>query len=244
MSHAVAQLHSPTLNMASPVTPAERALQPARVSRSPVELCCGAGVDAVKVARKHPRPCQARARVQRTYRLWCCSYPFFGLQGLLNSCDLNSAPPFPHARVACHPPQVRGCAQALDTTAHARRYRVCDMHLAAERVVVDRSTVQRYCRTCTSFHPLEAFDGAKRTCARQLKAQAMRYRERKEGRVVTIAVNLPSPELPQLHAMSAQQPVTLIEDLDFIFHHWFAENTAAGYCAAVRQHKSLLARGG
>jgi hypothetical protein len=34
------------------------------------------------------------------------------------------------------PPQVRGCAQALDTTAHARRYRVCAMHLEAERVVV------------------------------------------------------------------------------------------------------------
>ena len=106
---------------------------------------------------------------------------------------------------------------------------MCDMHLAAERVVVDSFTVQRYCRTCTSFHPLEAFDGAKRTCARQLKAHTMRYLERKEGRVAT-AKRLPSPEL---HAMVAQQPVTLIEDLDFLFHHWLAENTDAGYCAAV-----------
>ena len=112
---------------------------------------------------------------------------------------------------------------------HARRYRMCAMHLEAELVVVD-SSMQRYCRTCTSFHPLEAFDGAKRTCARQLKAQAMRYRERKEGRVAAIAANLPSPELPQLHAMAAQQPV--IEDLAFLFHHWFAENTDAGYRAA------------
>jgi hypothetical protein len=38
---------------------------------------------------------------------------------------------------------------------------------------------------------------------------------------VAIAANLPSPEMPQLHAMAAQQPV--IEDLDFLFHHWFAE---------------------
>ena len=96
-------------------------------------------------------------------------------------------------------------------------------------MVVDSFTVQRYCRTCTSLHPLEAFDGAKRTCARQLKAQAMRYLERKEGRVA-VAANLPSPEMPQLHAMAAQQPV--IEDLDLLFHHWFAENTDAGYRAA------------
>jgi hypothetical protein len=27
--------------------------------------------------------------------------------------------------------------------------------------------------------------------------------------------------------MAAQQPV--IEDLDFLFRHWFAENTDAGY---------------
>ena len=149
------------------------------------------------------------------------------------SCDLNSAPPFPHARVACRlpPPQVRGCAQALDMAAHARRYRVCAMHLEAERVVVDSTTVQRYCRTCSRFHPLEAFDGAKRTCARQLKAHAMRYLERKEGRVA-INLRIPSPELPQLHAMAAQHPVTLIEDLDFLFHHWFAENTDADYWAA------------
>ena len=114
--------------------------------------------------------------------------------------------------------------------AQARRYRVCAMHLEAEHVDVD-SSMQRYCRTCTSFHPLEAFDCAKRTCARQLKAQAMRYLERKEGRV-TIAANLPSPESPQLRAMAAQQPVALFEDLDFLFHHWFAENTDAGYRAA------------
>ena len=168
-------------------------------------------MDTVHTGGKVPRLCQAR--VQRAHRNMLIS---------------------PHRR-SLPPPQVRGCAQALDTTARARRYRVCAMHLTAERVVVDGGSspvVQRYCRTCTSFHPLEAFDGAKRTCARQLKAQAMRYLERKEGRVATIAANLPSPELPQLHAMAAQQPVTLIEDLDFIFHHWFAENTGAGYCAA------------
>ena len=56
-----------------------------------------------------------------------------------------------------------------------------------------------------------------------------RYLERKEGCVAT-AKRLPSPEL---HAMAAQQPVPLNEDLGFLFHPWLAENTAAGYCAAV-----------
>ena len=64
----------------------------------------------------------------------------------------------------------------------------------------------------------------------------MRYLERKKGRVATIEplppTNLRSPELPQLHAVAAQQPVTLNEDLDRLFHHWLAENTDAGYRAA------------
>jgi hypothetical protein len=106
---------------------------------------------------------------------------------------------------------VRGCAQALDTTAVAKRYRVCAMHLAAERVVVDSGSPERYCRTCTRFHPLEAFNGAKRTCARQLTAQTVRYRKRQAARVATAgmapAAHPPAPELPQLHVTEAQQPL-------------------------------------
>ena len=30
----------------------------------------------------------------------------------------------------------------------------------------------------------------------------------------------------------ATRPATLIEDLDFLFHHWFAESTDVGYRAA------------
>jgi hypothetical protein len=109
------------------------------------------------------------------------------------------------------------------------------MHLAAERVVVDSGcSLQRYCRTCTGFHPLEAFDGAKRTCARQLKAQAVRYLERQANREATAAtaaaVAHPAPVLPQLHATEAQQPslpVTPMDDLDVLFHHWLAEDVVA-----------------
>lgn len=94
------------------------------------------------------------------------------------------------------------------------------MHLAAERVVVDSGSPERYCRTCTRFHPLEAFNGAKRTCARQLTAQTVRYRKRQADRVATAgtapAAHPPAPELPQLHATEAQQPslpVTLPNDM-------------------------------
>ena len=116
---------------------------------------------------------------------------------------------------------------------------MCAMHLTAERVVVDGGSspvVQRYCRTCTSFHPLEAFDGAKRTCARQLKAQAVRYLERQANReataatATTAAAQHPALVLPQLHAMEAQQPslpVKQMDDLDVFFHHWLAEDAVA-----------------
>ena len=187
---------------------AQCALHPAAAPRS-VELSSGAGMDTVQTGGKVPRLCQAR--MQRVHR---------------NMLSPHRLPP----------PQVRGCAQALDTTAHARRYRVCAMHLTAERVVVDggSSPVQRYCRTCTSFHPLEAFDGAKRTCVRQLKAQAVRYVERQANREATAATAAaaahPALVLPQLHATEAQQPslpVTPMDDLDVFFHHWLAEDAVA-----------------
>ena len=62
------------------------------------------------------------------------------------------------------------------------RYRVCPMHLTAESVQLQPGgPLQRYCRTCSRWHNLIEFSGARRTCVRQLAAQAARYRERLAG---------------------------------------------------------------
>ena len=85
----------------------------------------------------------------------------------------------------CHVP---GCGAALSDSPNAPRYcfrfRICLMHLRAETVQLPAGP-HRHCQQCCAFHPLAAFSGAKRTCARRLAEQAARRRRGGGGALVS-----------------------------------------------------------
>jgi hypothetical protein len=78
--------------------------------------------------------------------------------------------------------QVAGCAQLLVGEVHGkeynRRYRLCQVHLRSEEVVLGDGVASRWCQTCSRWQPLAAFTGAKRSCAEQLSALRRRRRAR------------------------------------------------------------------
>ncbi|GBF90893.1 hypothetical protein Rsub_03748 [Raphidocelis subcapitata] len=74
--------------------------------------------------------------------------------------------------------QVDGCFCDLSTLRdYHQRYKICEYHLKVPSVMRD-SIPQRFCQQCGRFHPLEAFDGTKRSCRSRLHKHNERRRKR------------------------------------------------------------------
>jgi hypothetical protein len=61
-----------------------------------------------------------------------------------------------------------------------QRYKICEYHLKVPSVVRNNRQ-QRFCQQCGRFHPLEEFDGTKRSCRSRLLKHNARRRKREGG---------------------------------------------------------------
>ena len=109
-----------------------------------------------------------------------------------------------------------------------KRYRLCHLHLRSGEVAV-RGVASRWCQTCSRFHPLAAFQGAKRTCAAQLAALRLRRR----GRAATKRDATPAAAPPAAPA-SAVAPLPP--------RHARSSSTTASEATASERHASASAK--
>lgn len=66
--------------------------------------------------------------------------------------------------------QVPGCEILLASMkVYNQRCRVCQEHLLAGAVDFEEQGQKRFCQQCARFHPVEEFDGAKRSCRLRLE---------------------------------------------------------------------------
>ncbi|KAG1672795.1 hypothetical protein FOA52_002783 [Chlamydomonas sp. UWO 241] len=78
-------------------------------------------------------------------------------------------------RMVC---QVAGCGKDLSALKdYHQRYHVCEKHIKLPAIVKD-GRLQRFCQQCGRFHPLAAFDGARKSCREQLNKHNARRRRR------------------------------------------------------------------
>ena len=83
-------------------------------------------------------------------------------------------------RNLCH---IGGCGTDLtQLREYHQRFRLCDLHLKASAVLKD-GIAQRFCQQCGRFHPLDEFDGAKRSC----RARLLRHNARRRRKTVSSA---------------------------------------------------------
>lgn len=76
--------------------------------------------------------------------------------------------------------QVDGCKDDVSKLRDYNcRYKICETHLKASSVV-HQSIEQRFCQQCGKFHPIEAFDGSKRSCRARLDKHNARRRRQRE----------------------------------------------------------------
>ncbi|GBF91731.1 hypothetical protein Rsub_04035 [Raphidocelis subcapitata] len=74
--------------------------------------------------------------------------------------------------------QVDGCYGDLSGLRdYHQRYKVCEYHLKVPTLMRD-SIPQRFCQQCGRFHPLDEFDGNKRSCRSRLLKHNARRRKR------------------------------------------------------------------
>jgi hypothetical protein len=69
----------------------------------------------------------------------------------------------------------------LSTFYLLQRYKICPGHAKATQVILDGAAV-RFCQQCGRFHPLDSFEGNKRTCKAKLKVHNARRRHNKKAR--------------------------------------------------------------
>jgi hypothetical protein len=61
-------------------------------------------------------------------------------------------------------PQVDSCKNTLsNVSTYHIRYKICPLHASMASVLVNGETV-RFCQRHGTFHPLDAFEEAKKTC--------------------------------------------------------------------------------
>eukprot|EP00873_Tetraselmis_striata_P014865 jgi/Tetstr1/435129/TSEL_024097.t1 len=76
--------------------------------------------------------------------------------------------------------QVPGCEILLASMkVYNQRCRVCQEHLLAGAVDFEEQGQKRFCQQCARFHPVEEFDGAKRSCRLRLERHKLQRRKRK-----------------------------------------------------------------
>ena len=80
--------------------------------------------------------------------------------------------------------KVPGCREDVSNTgkAYHARYRLCELHLRSPAVVLEPGGPQsRFCQKCSRWHPVSAFNGARRTCSKVLASQRQRQRRGGSG---------------------------------------------------------------
>ena len=74
--------------------------------------------------------------------------------------------------------QVEFCDRDLTTSKeYHQRYKICEFHLKLHSIVREGAR-QRFCQQCGRFHPLDAFDGDKRSCRARLERHNARRRKK------------------------------------------------------------------
>jgi len=74
--------------------------------------------------------------------------------------------------------QVENCKNNLkDLKEYHNRYRICKMHMTKESIERN-GRLERFCQQCGRFHPLEEFEGSKRSCKVRLEKHNQRRRKR------------------------------------------------------------------
>lgn len=92
--------------------------------------------------------------------------------------DDNNAASKP--QVTQHTCQVDGCeVDVRQLSGYQNRYRVCDAHQKA-LVVLKDGRKQRFCQQCGKFHPLDEFQGQKKSCRSRLDKHNARRRRLRE----------------------------------------------------------------
>mmetsp|Transcript_33201 Transcript_33201/g.94048 ORF Transcript_33201/g.94048 Transcript_33201/m.94048 type:complete len:653 (-) Transcript_33201:533-2491(-) len=80
----------------------------------------------------------------------------------------------PPAPAVC---QVEGCGEDLESLKeYHQRYKICEAHLKAP-MVVRNNQQERFCQQCGRFHPMDDFDGDKRSCRSRLDKHNKRRRK-------------------------------------------------------------------
>jgi len=109
--------------------------------------------------------------------------------------------------------QVPGCGKDLGCMKeYHQRYRVCETHIRLPAIVKD-GRLQRFCQQCGRFHPLVAFDGARKSCREQLNKHNARRRRRSqmEARKAKAPLDETSGDLSCMaggaSALDGQQPL-------------------------------------
>eukprot|EP00873_Tetraselmis_striata_P034557 jgi/Tetstr1/454821/TSEL_041701.t1 len=103
-----------------------------------------------------------------------------------------------------------GCGRRMDYCRDRNpRQKVCHEHQQAERVALSATAAegwQRYCQRCARFHPLDAFDAAKRSCRSSLEMHNLRRRRNRAATSAKpharLASSPTSPSPPQGDAAS------------------------------------------
>lgn len=76
--------------------------------------------------------------------------------------------------------QVADCKNDLSfLKEYHRRYKICNAHMKSVSVGIG-GIPQRFCEQCGRFHPLEEFDGNKRSCRLRLLKHNLRRRKKQE----------------------------------------------------------------
>ncbi|MEW5299088.1 MAG: hypothetical protein WDW36_002137 [Sanguina aurantia] len=77
----------------------------------------------------------------------------------------------------CH---VDGCSADLSQLRdYHQRFKICDYHLKLSSIMRD-GVPQRFCQQCGRFHPVEQFDGYKRSCRDRLQRHNAKRRKKAE----------------------------------------------------------------
>eukprot|EP00775_Hariotina_reticulata_P007110 gene7110-7324_t len=74
-------------------------------------------------------------------------------------------------------PPIEGCQQLLkDEKPYYQRFMVCEEHMRSLSLQINGQSC-RFCQQCGRFEPLQAFDGAKRSCRARLQEHNKRRRK-------------------------------------------------------------------
>mmetsp|Transcript_40342 Transcript_40342/g.114202 ORF Transcript_40342/g.114202 Transcript_40342/m.114202 type:complete len:463 (-) Transcript_40342:309-1697(-) len=96
---------------------------------------------------------------------------------------------------------VQGCSEHGDhRPVRIHRTFVCLGHQAADFVDLPGDGPSRFCQRCARFHPVENYDGSKRSCRDSLSAHNLR-RRRKRAANAAVAVSKPTVPEPKLYCI-------------------------------------------